>query len=51
MNGVLKLGLLIILGVFILKFALKLASHIFIGLLCVAVLVLLVGIFKEVQRR
>ena len=51
MNGLLKTGLLIIIVVLILKFALKLAGSIFGGLFALGVLVILIGLFKEVKNK
>ena len=51
MNNILRVGLLAILIVFILKFALKLAANVFGGFIALAVLIILVGIYKEVKNR
>ncbi len=50
MNGILKTGLLILLAVLILKYALKLAGSIFGILVTIAILVILVGIYRQVKE-
>lgn len=49
MNGILKTGISIFLIVLILKFVLKAIGSGFIALISLAVIVMLVGIFKQVR--
>ncbi|MDO5713487.1 MAG: hypothetical protein Q4Q07_03555 [Tissierellia bacterium] len=51
MNGILKTGLSAVLIVFILKFALKLASKTFSALIALAVLIILIGVFQQVRNQ
>lgn len=51
MNGILKTGISAVLIVLILKYAFKLAGNFFSALITLAIILVLVGIYKQVRNK